>query len=159
MKKERSTLGIQMVGLLILFSTLNFAHPINDYYKAHKGDAGMDAKIIPPKLAALLVDDDYEEAIDILQSLTALRYMNYSGNKEKVNNYAKQATAAKGNYKELLSQTEGNQKIAVYGIQKKGEIRKLMVVVETNSEFLLMIGKGKLTDKQIRLLPELAKEI
>jgi hypothetical protein len=159
MNKGRSKLGLVLGLVGVLLSAIVFATPINDYYKRHKNDIGMEARAIPPKLASLMLDDDEEEAIDILQSLSALKYLNYSGDQNRVENYAKQATSAKGKYSKLLTEDDGYRKVSVFGIKKKGKVRKIIGIVETKSKFVLIIGKGKLSDKQISYLPLLAKEI
>ena len=159
MSKGRSKLGL-MIGVMgMVFSLAVFATPINDYYKAHKNDIGMEARAIPPKMASLMLDDDEEEAIDVLQSLTALKYLNYNGDQSRVEKYAKQATSAKGNYSKLLVDEDSRRKVSVYGIKKRGKVRKIIGIVETKSQFVLILGKGKLTDQQIQYLPMLAKEL
>ncbi|NOQ76171.1 MAG: DUF4252 domain-containing protein [Crocinitomix sp.] len=159
MEKGRSKLGM-LLGLFgIVFSAMVFATPINDYYKAHKNDIGMEAKAIPPKMASLMLDDDYEEAIDVLQSLSSLKYLNYSGDQKRVKNYANQATSAKGKYSKLLVDDDGKRKVSVYGVKKRGTVRKIIGIVETKSQFVLILGKGKLSEQQIKYLPMLAKEL
>lgn len=159
MDKGKNKLGF-ILGLVgIVFSVVVFATPINDYYKKHKNDIGMEARAIPPKMASLILDDDEEEAIDVLQSLTALKYLNYSGDQSRVRKYAEQALSAKGDYSKLLVDEDGYRKVSVYGIKKKGKVRKIIGIVETKSQFVLIIGKGKLSEKQISYLPLLAKEI
>ena len=143
----------------LFFSALVFAHPINDYYKSHKNDKNMEARVVPPKMAALIIDEDYTEAIDVLKSLSALKYLNYTGNQNKVSDYVSKAIKAKGDYKLLLEDADKKRNISVFGIKKKGMVRKLMAVVHTKTQFILLIGKGKLTNSQIEYLPELAKEL
>jgi len=58
-----------------------------------------------------------------------------------------------------LVEDNGYRKVSVFGIKKKGKVRKIIGIVETKSKFVLITGKGKLSDKQIRCLPLLAKEI
>lgn len=159
MKAGKKRLKGVLLGIGLMASAMLFAHPINDYYKTHKNDAGMEARTIPPKVASLMVDDDYPEAIDVLQSLSALKYLNYYGDEDKIKNYAKKAISAKGNYSELLNEVDGNRKLSVFGVKKKGKVRKLIAIVETKTQFILLIGKGRLTDKQIKALPALSKEI
>ncbi|MDX1350111.1 MAG: DUF4252 domain-containing protein [Putridiphycobacter sp.] len=151
-------IGITLLLVLAVTNVLA-AHPINDYYKAHKNDHKMEAKIVPPKVAAKMVDEDYPEAIEMLKAMTALRYLNYWGDQQKIKLYAKQAISAKGNYPLLLEKSEGNRSIAVFGLKKKGLIRRLFAVVQTKTQFILMIGRGKLTQKQLNWLPSLSKEI
>ena len=148
---------ILMVG--ILFSTLGFSNPINDYYKAHKTDLGMEAKTIPPKIAALWIDDDYTEAKEILKSFTTLKYLDFEGEHNKIRFYVKNAILAKGKHKQLLEDANDDRKIIVFGVEKKGVVRKLMAVVETKTRFILVIGKGKLSKTQLKLFPDLAKEL
>ena len=142
----------------LFVSTAN-THPIDDYYKLHKNDAKMEAKIVPPKVAARMVDKDYPEAIDMLKSMTTLKYLNYWGDFKTIKTYAKKAISAKGNYPLLLEKTEGKRSISVFGIKKKGFVRRLFAVVQTKTQFILMIGKGKLTQSQLNWLPSLSKEI
>ncbi|UKN01934.1 DUF4252 domain-containing protein [Paracrocinitomix mangrovi] len=151
----------RLLGLFfVLFVSVAYgAHPINEFYKQHKNDKDMEAKVVPPKVVSLFVDEDYPEAIDVLQSLTALKYLNFYGDKTQISNYAKNAIAAKGTYKSLLEDVDGNRKVAVFGEKKNGSVRKIIAVVETRTQFLLLIGKGKLTNKQIQHLPALSKEI
>lgn len=160
MKKRKIIKQAVVTFLLIMsFSAAN-AHPIDDYYKSHKNDAGMDAHIVPPKMAALLVDEDYPEAIDVLKSLSALKYLNYEGgDKKRITSYATQAKKAKGSYKLLLEEIDGNRIIKVFGSKKKGTVRNIIAVVETQTQFLLLIGKGRLTDAQVNYLPVLSKEL
>lgn len=148
-------LTITFISALQLFG----AHPIDDYYKTHKNDHGMEAKKVPPKLASLFIDEDYPEAINVLQSMSALKYLNFYGDQPKIDTYAKKAISLKGTYKELLNVDEGNRKVHVFGEKRKGKVRKIIAVVQTKSQFLLLIGKGKLSKKQIGYLPELSKEI
>lgn len=153
-------LKVSLAFALMFVITIAQAHPIQDYYKTYKNDKNMEARIVPPKMAALLIDeDDYPEAIDVLQSLTTLKYMNYSGEKRSVKRYHEKAVSAKGIYKLLLKEDTGKRNIVIFGTKKKGTVRKLMAVVQTETQFLLLIGKGKLTDKQIQSLPALAKEL
>lgn len=149
-----------IAGILLFIGTLTYAgHPINDFYKKHKNDQDMEAKVVPPKMAAMFVDEDYPEAIDILKSLSALKYLNYYGEKPQISNYAKKAVAAKGDYKSLLDYSEGNRNVQVFGVKKNGKVRKAIAVVQTKTQFLLIICKGKLSKRQIDGLPELSKEI
>lgn len=150
------------IGFLILLMAVSngIARPIDDYYKSHKNDAGVEARIIPPKMAALLVDEDYPEAIDVLKSLSALKYLNYAGgDQQRVKTYADQAKKAKGTYKLLLEEIDGSRIVKVFGTKKKGTVRNIIAVVETQTQFLLLIGKGKLTDEQLNYLPVLSKEL
>jgi hypothetical protein len=110
-------------------------------------------------MASLMIDDDYPEAIDVLQSLSALKYLNYYGDQKKIIEYAQKATSAKGNYSMLLDEVDGSRKLSVFGVKKKGTVRKLIAIVQTKTQFVLLIGKGKLTDEQIKALPALSKEI
>ena len=148
-----------LTALTLIFGSVVMGHPINDYYKTHKNDQGMEARTVPPKMASLLVDEDYPEAIDVLKSLTTLKYLNYYGDEDKIQHYAQKAISAKGNYTGLLNEIDGNRKLSVFGIKKKGTVRKLIAVVQTKTQFILLIGKGRLTDQHIRSLPALSKEI
>lgn len=157
--KGKLKFGI-VIMVMFLGTGLAFGHPIDDYYKLHKNDAGVEARIIPPKMAALLVDEDYPEAIDILKSLSALKYLNYvGGDQQRVKTYADQAKKAKGIYKLLLEEIDGSRIVKVFGTKKKGTVRNIIAVVETQTQFLLLIGKGKLTDEQLNYLPVLSKEL
>lgn len=143
----------------LMISVFTYGHPINDYYKAHKNDHKMEAKIVPPKAAAQMVDEDYPKAIEILKAMTTLKYLNYWGDQNKIKQYAQKAIAAKGNYPLLLEKTERKRSISVYGLKKNGLVRRLFAVVQTKSQFILMIGRGKLTQNQLNWLPSLSKEI
>ncbi len=147
-----------MVTLLFVAIAIK-AHPINDYYKKHKNDRDMEARIVPPKAASFLVDEDYPEAIDVLKSLTTLKYLNYFGDEKKVKDYAKRAILAKGEYELLLKEEDDKRAISVFGIKKNGVVRKIIAVVQSKTQFVLLIGKGKLNKRQIQVLPLLAKEI
>ncbi|MFT4602736.1 MAG: hypothetical protein ACI857_002923 [Arenicella sp.] len=149
--------ALTIIGLFLFAST--FAHPIDDYYKTYKNDSGMEAKTVPPKLASLFIDEEYPEAIDVLQAMSTLKYLNFYGDQSVIEKYAMDAIGAKGDYKELLHEVDGSRTVNVYGIKKKGKVRKIIAVVRTKSQFLLLIGKGKLTKKHIASLPALSKEI
>lgn len=159
MKEQTSILGRVLLLIALFFSAVIFAHPIDDYYESHKNDSGMESKKIPPKLASLFVDEDYPEAIDLLKSMSALKYLNFYGDKKQIENYAKKASSNKGDYKQLLNVVDGSRIVHVFGIEKKGTVRRIIGVVQTNSQFLLIIGKGKITKEQIKGLPALSKEI
>ncbi|MBD3638318.1 MAG: DUF4252 domain-containing protein [Crocinitomicaceae bacterium] len=151
----------RLLGVLfILLASITYAgHPINDFYKKHKNDKDMEAKILPPKAASLFVDEDYPEAIDLLQSLTTLKYLNYYGEKTKISEYARKAISAKGSYESLLDDVDGNREVKVFGERKNGTVRKVIAVVETKTQFVLLIARGKLSNSQIAGLPALSKEI
>jgi Domain of unknown function (DUF4252) len=149
--------ALTIIGLLFCASL--FGHPIDEYYKTYKNDSGMESKTVPPKLASLMVDEDYPEAIEVLRAMSALKYLNYYGDKADIEKYASKAIGAKGDYKELLNDVDGSRTVNVYGVKKKGKVRKIIAVVQTKSQFLLLIGKGKLTKKHIASLPALSKEI
>ncbi len=159
MTTEQYKIKLSFLIIGLFCSTLIFAHPINEYYKKHKNDAKMEAKIVPPKIAARMVDEDYPEAIEMLKSMSALKYLNYWGDQNKIKEYAKRAISANGNYPLLLEKSEGNRSISVFGLKKKGLVRRLFAVVQTKTQFILMIGKGKLSQKQLNWLPTLSKEI
>ncbi|MFK8046697.1 MAG: DUF4252 domain-containing protein [Crocinitomicaceae bacterium] len=153
-------LQILFITLLFCFSNIQTnAHPIYDFYKKHKTDQKMESKIVPPKVAARIVDEDYPEAIKMLKSMTTLRYLNFWGETQKIRKYAKSAISANGNYPLLLKKTEGKRSISVFGLKKKGFVRSLFAVIQTNNQFILIIGKGKLTQQQLNYLPSLSKEI
>jgi len=158
MKVINSTKLLLLITLLFNIVRLN-AHPIDDYFKNHKNDSDMESKVIPPKIAAQVVDKDYPEAIEVLKSMTTLRYLNYYGELSTIQKYAKLAISAAGNYPLLLEKKEEKRKISIFGIKKKGTVRRLFAVVETTNQFILMIGRGKLTHSQIQYLPILAKEL
>jgi hypothetical protein len=146
--------------IILLISSFSYAgHPINDYFKKHKNDQGMEAKVVPPKLASLFVDEDYPEAIDVLQSMSSLKYLNFYGDKNRIVDYTLGALKAKGSYHTLLDDVDGSRQVKVYGEKKNGSVRKIMAVVQTKTQFLLIIGKGKLNKRQIENLPALSKEI
>lgn len=153
--------GIKQILFVLGVFMVNFtqAHPIQDFYKKHKKDKDMEAQIVPPKIAAMWVDEDYEEAIDILKSMTALKYLNFQGDQSAISRYAKNAIASKGGYELLLTDQDKRGKIKVFGQRKNGFVRKLFAVVETSSEFVLVVGKGKLSSDQVAALPALAREI
>ncbi len=157
-KNEKLKIGITVLLFFSLITT-GTAHPIDDYYKKYKNDQDMEAKIVPPKVASLMVDKDYPEAIEVLQSLSKLKYLNFWGDASKIKKYAAQAISAKGNYKLLLEESDNYRTVSVFGTKKKGTVRKLIAVVKTKAQFLLLIGKGKLTMKQVKYLPALSKEI
>jgi len=151
------------IGLIIIImaclTAITFAHPIDDYYNLHKNDNGMESKKIPPKLASLMVDDDYPKAIDLLQSMITLKYLNFYGDKSLIDKYASQAKSSKGSFEQLLETVDGSRSVSVFGIKKRGKVRKVIGVVSTKSQFILIIGRGKLTQSQIESLPDLSKEI
>lgn len=154
--------AIRSIFMVILFCGMGtgFGHPIDDYYKIYKDDPGIEARVVPPKMAALLVEEEYVEAIDVLKSMTALKYLNYTGGDQvRVKSYADLAKKAKGNYQLILEKIDGSRTVSVFGTKNKGTVRNIFAVVETQTQFLLMIGKGKLTDEQINYLPELSKEL
>ncbi|MCC7453647.1 MAG: DUF4252 domain-containing protein [Crocinitomix sp.] len=154
--------AIRSIFLVILFCGMGigFGHPIDDYYKIYKDDPGVEARVVPPKMAALLVEEEYVEAIELLKSMTALKYLNYTGGDQvRVKSYVDLAKKAKGNYQLLLEKIDGSRTVSVFGTKNKGTVRNIFAVVETQTQFLLMIGKGKLTDEQINYLPELSKEL
>jgi hypothetical protein len=155
--KPKLTFKLTFIGLLFLGTS--FAHPIDDYYKAHKSDNGMESKKVPPKMASLFIDEDYPEAIEVLKAMSSLKYLSFYGDKSEILKYAKKALAAKGNYKSLLNELDGSRTVQVFGEKKNGKIRKIIAIVQTKSQFLLLIGKGKLTTAHIGYLPELSKEI
>ncbi len=149
-----------MITTLFLIAGTTFGHPIDDYYKLHKNDAGVEARVVPPKMAALLVDEDYPEAIEVLKSLSALKYLNYTGGDQtRVKTYGEQARKANGNYSLLLENTDGSRFVKIFGTKKKGTIRNLIAVVETQTQFLLLIGRGSLTNEQLHYLPILSQEL
>ena len=150
------------IAALLFASTICYGfigHPINDYYKKHKHDRGMEAKTIPPKAASLFVDEDYPEAIDILQSMTTLKYLNYYGEQETIERYALKAKSAKGGFQSIFNDREGTREVAVFGEKKGGKVRKVIAVVKTSSQFILVIGRGKLSNRQIAYFPALSREI
>ena len=151
----------RLLGLLFIFlcGSAFAGHPISDFYKKHKDDTNMESKAIPPKMASLFVNADYPEAIDVLQSMTSLKYLNFYGDKAQISDYAKRAVAAKGHYNSLLDEVDGSRHVKVFGEKKRGAVRKIIAVVQTKTQFLLIIGKGKLSKKQIEGLPALSKEI
>lgn len=160
MREGKIKAGLILAIFAMLLATLSMAHPIQDYYKKYKNDTDMEARIVPPKMAAMLIDkEDYPEAIDLLKSMSALKYMSYYGEQNKVKDYATKALSSKGNYELLMEENTGYKNISVFGTKKRGTVRKIMAVVETKSQFLLLIGKGKLTEQHIRSLPDLSKEI
>lgn len=134
-------------------------HPINSFYKQHKNDMDMESRQVPPKMASMFVDEDYPEAIEVLKSLSSLKYLNYYGEKDQIEDYASRAVAAKGHYGSLLDEVDGSRHVRVFGEKKNGKVRKIIAVVKTKTQFLLLIGKGKLTKKHIESLPALSKEI
>lgn len=153
--------GIKQILLVMGFFFVNsaLAHPIQDFYKKHKNDKEMEAQIVPPKIAAMWIDEDYQEAIDILKSMSTLKYLNFQGEKSAISQYAKKAIASQGGHELLLTDQDKRGKIKIFGERKKGFVRKLFAVVETANEFVLVIGKGKLTSDQVAALPALAREI
>ena len=94
--KEQVRIGLKgcLAGLMLVFAASLFAHPINNYYKKHKDDQGMEARAVPPKLASLMIDEDYPEAIDVLQAMTSLKYLNFHGDKKQIRSYVDGATLA-----------------------------------------------------------------
>ena len=155
-----------IIGLffILLTSSANHAfgakHPIIQFYKEHRFDADMEAKHVPPKLAAMFLDDnDYKDARDVLQALRSLRYLNYYGEKSKISEYAKEAISAKGDYESIFEEQKGNRTVKVFGKKKDRKVREVFAVVETKTQFLLLIGKGKLNNSHVRKIPKLTKEI
>ena len=142
-----------------LFTIIIFAHPIDDFYKKHKNDVSMESKKIPPKVAAMMIDDDYTDAIDILKSLRSLKYLNFYGDEKTISNYAKSAIKERGNYSKLLDTVEGTRSIIAFGQKKKNVVKKIIVIVETPVQFILIVAKGKLNSSQIAKLPALSQEI
>ena len=160
MQPPKNLLNFSLLILAFVFTAGSMsAHPIDDYFKKHKNDHEMESKIVPPKIASQVVDKDYPEAIDILKSMSALRYLNYYGELQQIKKYAKQALAAKGTYPLLLEKNEGTRNVKVFGMKKNGMVRRLFAVVQSKTQFLLIIGKGKLSNTQIQYLPILAKEL
>lgn len=160
MKNLTVSKGTLLGVLTVLFIAISYAgQPINDYYKKHKNDVGMEAKVVPPKLASLFIDEDYPEAIDLLQSMTSLKYLNFYGAKSVIAEYAKNAISAKGAYQSILEDVDGNREVSVFGVKRNGKVKKVIAVVQTKTQFLLLIGKGNLSKAQVASLPALSKEI
>jgi len=157
MMREKEKIWAIIMGMIL--SVFVFASPIKDYYKLHKKDYGMEARVIPPKVAAMIVAEDYPEAVDLLKSLSALKYLNYRGKTKKVAQYADRAIQAKGNQQLLLDEKSDGKKIKVFGSKKKGYIRKIMAVVYTKTQFVLLIGKGKLSESQIQSMPAIIEAL
>lgn len=132
---------------------------IDDFYKAHKNDQDMEARKIPPKAASLMVDDEYVDAIDILQSMYSLKYLNYYGDKKKIGTYFDNAIKHKEGFEQLFTDTDYYRTVTVFGIRKKNKVKKVMAVMKAQNQFLLVIGKGNLTEAQVAKFPELSKEI
>ena len=155
-KKIKSSL---FLIVMVALSFNSFSGAIDTYYNLHKNDRGMESKKIPPKMAAMMVDDDYPDAIDVLKSLRSLKYLNFYGDKDAIEAYASSAIKSKGNFVMLLDEQDKSRKVRVFGVKKKGKVKKIMAVVETGVQFILLIGKGSLTNSQIAKLPALSKEI
>lgn len=141
-------------------SAFGAKHPIIQFYKEHKFDRDVEAKHIPPKLASLFLDDkEYKDARDVLQAMRTLRYLNYYGEQMQISKYAQGAIAAKGDYESIFDEVEGSRTVNVFGKKKGNEVREVFAVVQTKTQFLLLIGKGKLKKSHVRNIPKLTKEI
>lgn len=158
---NRKVITYLLVMVLILVGSVGLAQgEINDFYNKHKDDSGMEAKRIPPKLASFFVEEeDYPEAVDLLQSLSSLKYLNYWGDANSIKRYALEARANTNGHKSLLESDDKIRKIHVFGIKKRGKIKKIIAVCESKSQFLLIIAKGKISKGQLASIPSLAKEI
>ena len=158
---NRRVITYLLVMALILAGSVGFAQgEINDFYNRVKDDTGMESKRIPPKMASFFVEEeDYPEAVDILKSLTSLKYLNFWGDEHTIKKYAVEARANTGDHKSLLESDDKVRKVHVFGIKKRGKIKRVIAVCESKSQFLLIIAKGKLTKKQLDNVPALAKEI
>lgn len=160
MKNLTVSKGTLLGVLTVLFVAFSYAgQPINAYYKKHKNDQGMEAKVLPPKLASLFIDEDYPEAIDLLQSMNSLKYLNFYGDKAVISEYAKNAISARGDYQSILEDVDGNREVSVFGVKRNGKVKKVIAVVQTKTQFLLLIGTGNLSSAQVASLPALSKEI
>lgn len=159
--KTRTNIKAILTALIVIVFSANtgFCESIEDFYKRHKNDSGMEARLVPPKLASMMLEEDYDEAKNVLMSLRSLKYMNYWGKTDKISSYTKAANDAASEHQMLMEDVVDNKKIRVFGTKKNGTIRKILVVVESNAQFLLMIGKGKLSTAQLKMIPELSKEI
>lgn len=155
---------MKKLGLIIMvigmFPIISLADSYEDLYDEMKKNPVMEAKRIPPKVASLMIDkDDYPEAVDVLSSMNSLKYLNYYGEKEKANSFYKKSLNHGGDYKKLGVHEDFYRTVTLFGIYKKGFVKKIVAVVQKQREFFLVIGKGKLSDKQIELFPMLVKEI
>lgn len=156
----RAKLIIAVLGLFLLSSTVLAADAIEDYYDLHKNDPEMESKIIPPKMATLMIDgDEYPDAVDILMSLRGLKYLNLYGENEVIDNYANKALQYTSGFEQIFESTEKHRTITVFAKKKNGKIKKSFAVMNAYKHFCLVIAKGHLTDNQISKFPELAKEI
>ena len=146
--------------LLVGFANLSLADAYEDFYKEVKNDNGMEAKRIPPKLAALFIDEeDYPEAVDVLGSLRSLKYLNYYGDSKRVEKYTEAALSTNHKFTKLGESEGYKKKVYLFGIWKKDYVKKIVAIVHKEKEFYLVIGKGKIRENQIALFPSLADEI
>ncbi|MCH2234672.1 MAG: DUF4252 domain-containing protein [Crocinitomicaceae bacterium] len=146
--------------LLVGFANISLADAYEDFYKEVKNDRGMEAKRIPPKLAALFIDEeDYPEAVDVLGSLRSLKYLNYYGDSKRVEKYTEAALSTNHKFTRLGESEGYKKKVYLFGIWKKDFVKKIVAVVHKEKEFYLVIGKGKIKESQIALFPSLADEI
>lgn len=159
MKVQSILIQSGIIVIFLLVTAVFGAHPINNFYSKYKNDKNMESRTIPPKLAALFIDKDYPDAIDVLKSMYALKYLNFSGDQLKVKNYATKARLAKGDYERLLEENTARKKVDVFGLKKRGFVRRIIAIVEFKDQFLLVVGKGKLSQNQLNKLPALAEEL
>ena len=152
----------KLIGLILLLGISNvvLADSFDDFFKRNKSEPGMESKRIPPKLAALFIDkEENPEAVDVLGSMTSLKYLNYYGNAEKASDYAAQALKVKAGFIKLGETTGYKKEIYLFGIRKGDYVKKIVAVVRKQKDFYFVIGKGKLSQEQVELFPMLADEI
>lgn len=154
---------LKIIGAFLLLGFTIAAHgeeEIDAFYNEFKNAEGMESRKIPPKLATLFLDDEeYPEVEDILMSLTSMKYLNFYGDREVVEEYAQKAAKASTGYQLLDQETDKKRWVKLFGQRKNGFVKKVFAVLSSHNQFTLVIGKGKLTDDQIALFPELVAEI
>ena len=92
-------------------------------------------------------------------SLRSLKYLNYYGDKNKVEKYTTEALSTNHKFAKLGVSEGYKKKIYLFGIWKKGYVKKIVAIVHKEKDFYLVIGKGKLTQAQVELFPSLAEQI
>jgi Domain of unknown function (DUF4252) len=148
--------------LTVLFSSLHVSAQRDHLFAKYRFHRGGTAIMIPGpaiRLTGLFIDGD--EGGKLMRKMGSLRVLAFEErnpiSKKDLAKFARKSTR-KG-MEELMLIRDGKDLVRIYAREKRGRLRKVVVMVSSTDEFVYISFKSRLKlDELFKILPKIIKE-
>lgn len=142
-----------LILLLSLGCMVNAQDLVAEFQNKYKDNTKFTLVNISAKMFGLIADISDPDTESVLKNLTGFKLLKSSTDVVKYHNEALgMIKGSKRGYEELMDVREGKEHVSIYVRDEKGIVTELVILVETQQEFVLMGFIGNIDLKKIAAL-------